>query len=337
MNDVELGQSLLYLSREVVASLGVTAGEIADAIESLLRLKAAGEARSAPKAALPLADGRLFQAMVAHAGALADVQADARADAPGYGAAKIIGLAQDNAARGLAHISAVIVLQDGASGAPVAIMDGGWITEVRTAALTLVAARRLARDDAAVVGFVGCGAQARSHLDALAAAFPLREVRAYSRSPESSASLARLARRRDLEATAVAEPRGAVSDCDLVITTVPAVAGLEAFLDADWLRPGAFASLVDLGRSWLAEPLARIDRLIIDDREQEAHAAVRLVDERLVSADLTELVSGAAPGRTRIEERTVFVFRGIALADLAAAVLVYERARERGIGDVLAR
>jgi ornithine cyclodeaminase/alanine dehydrogenase len=108
-------------------------------------------------------------------------------------------------------------------------------------------------------------------------------------------------------------------------------------VDADWLVPGAFASLVDLGRSWLAESMARVDRLIIDDREQEAHAAAPMVDERLVSADLTELVSGAAPGRTRTEERTMFIHRGIALADLAAAVMVYERARERDIGEELVR
>ncbi|MDX1431038.1 MAG: ornithine cyclodeaminase family protein [Gammaproteobacteria bacterium] len=322
---MELGKPLLYLPRAAVESLGLGARPIADAIESLIARRAAGAARSAPKAALPFADGRLFQAMLAHA------------DEPAYGAAKIIGLAQDNAARELPHISAVIVLQDGESGAPVAIMDGGWITEVRTAALTLVAARRLARDDAAVAGFVGCGAQARSHLEALAGAYPLRAVRACSRSQASAARLAGLARDMDLEAETVSEARAAVEDCDLVVTTVPAVAGLEPFLNADWLKPGAFASLVDLGRSWLAEPLARIDRLVIDDREQEAHAAAPLVEERLVSADLSELVSGAAAGRTRMDQRTVFVFRGIALADLAAAVLVYERARERGVGEVLAR
>ena len=322
---MELGKSLLYLPRDAVASLGVSASRMADVIEELLRLAAAGGARSAPKAALPIADGRLFQAMVAHA------------DEPGYGAAKIIGLAQDNVARGLAHISALIVLQDGASGAPLAVMDGGWITEVRTAALTLVAARRLARDDAAVIGFVGCGAQARSHLDALGAEFPLREVRAYSRSPASSATLAELARARGLDAATVSEPRAAVAECGLVVTTVPAVPGLRAFVNADWLAPGAFASLVDLGRSWLPEPMSRVDRLVIDDREQEAHAAVPLIDERLVSADLRELVNGKAVGRARAHERTVFVFRGMALADLAAAVLVYERAREEGVGELLAR
>ena len=316
---------MLYLPREAVASLGVSAGAMADAIEGLLRRAAADGARGVPKAALTLSDGRLFQAMLAHA------------DEPAYGVAKVVGLARDNAARGLAHVSAVIVLMDGTSGAPVAVMDGGWITETRTAAMTLVAARRLARNDAKVVGFIGSGAQARSHLDALAGEFPVREVCAYSRSAASAESLAGIARARGLQATVASDARAAVEGCDVVVTTVPAAPGLQAFVDADWLVPGAFASLVDVGRSWLAEPLKRVDRLVIDDRAQEAHAAQRMVDERLISADLQELVTGSAPGRTRVEERTVFVFRGHALADLAAAVQVFERARQQGVGEVLAR
>lgn len=318
-------ETLRYLSGDAVASLDVTASETADAIEDLIRGKSAGGVRSAPKSALALDDGRLFQAMLAHA------------ETPAYAAAKIIGLARDNAARGLAHLAAVIVLLDGETGVPLAIMDGARITAVRTAALTLVAARRLARADAVVAGFVGCGVQARSHLDALAQAFPLREVRAFSRTAASAEAFCDVARGLDLDAAAVSDPRAAVERCDLVITTVPDSAGLEPFVDADWLSPGAFASSVDLGRSWLTAPLARIDRLVVDDRGQEAHAAVRLVDEALVSADLGELLSGAAPGRAREDERNVFVFRGVALADLAAAALIYQRASAHEVGVVLER
>jgi ornithine cyclodeaminase/alanine dehydrogenase len=319
---MRLGEHLLYLSRADVLALEIAPEAVRVALEALLARKAAGGVHNAPKLSVLPGDGRLFQAMIA------------LSDQPPLAATKVVGLAPDNRARGVAHISGLIVLSDAASGAPVALMDASWITAVRTAAMTALAARRLARRDSRRIGFVACGLQACSHLAALRASFALREVRAYGRRPETARSFAAEARALGLEAEAVADPREAVAGLDIVVTSVPAAPGLEPFIDPDWLAPGSFASLVDLGRSWRRpEALGRLDLRVVDDREQAADG--KLAYGGPFDADLTELAAGQKPGRRTPEQRAMLIFQGLAAADLAVAALVYERARERGLGVVL--
>ncbi|HET6520524.1 MAG TPA: ornithine cyclodeaminase family protein [Geminicoccaceae bacterium] len=320
---MKLGEHLLYLSRADVLALDIDPEAARTAVEGVLVRKAAGGVRNAPKLNVLPGDGRLFQAMIA------------LADEPALAATKVVGLAADNDARGLPHISALIVLSDAASGVPVALMDASWITAVRTAAMTAVAARRLARPDAAGIGFVACGVQARSHLAALRPLFALREVRAYGRRPETAKSFAAEARALGLAAEAVADPRDAVTGLDIVITSVPSAPGLVPFLNPDWLAPGSFAALVDLGRSWLPEGLGRIGRRAVDDHEQTAQGGGKLAYRGPFDADLTELAAGLKPGRQSADERAMFIFQGLAAADLAVAALVYGRARQRGLGAAL--
>jgi alanine dehydrogenase len=202
--------------------------------------------------------------------------------------------------------------------------------------MTATAARRLARPDATRIGFVACGMQARSHLAALRSMFPLREVRAYSRRPGTALAFAAEARGLGLEAEAVDQPRDAVAGVDILITSLPAAPGLEPFLDPDWLASGSFASLVDLGRSWRRpEALGGLELRAVDDREQTTQAGGRLAYRGPFDADLTELAAGRKPGRSRPEQRAMFIFQGLAAADLAVAALVYARARERGRGAQL--
>jgi ornithine cyclodeaminase/alanine dehydrogenase len=321
---MRLGEHLLYLSRADILGLEIDPEAARVTLEAVLARKAAGGVRNAPKLNVLPGDGRLFQAMIAVA------------DDPPLAATKVVGLAPDNRARGLPHISALIVLTDAESGVPVALMDASWITAVRTAAMTAVAARRLARPDATRIGFVACGVQARSHLAALRALFPLREVRAYSRRPDTARSFAAEARALGLEAEAVDDPRDAICGLDILITSVPAAPGLEPVLDPDWLAPGSFASLVDLGRSWRRpEALGRLDLRAVDDHEQTAEAGGKLAYHGPFDADLTELAAGLKPGRRSARERAVFFCQGLAAADLAVATLVYDRARKRGHGAVL--
>jgi ornithine cyclodeaminase/alanine dehydrogenase len=96
------------------------------------------------------------------------------------------------------------------------------------------------------------------------------------------------------------------------------------FIDAAWLKPGAFASLVDLGVPWFDESMAAFDRIIIDDLEQESKMEQPLVELALAKGDLTGLVTGVADGRLADDEKTAFIFRGFALGDLALAALAYQ-------------
>ncbi len=321
---MELGKDILYLPRADVGAADIPMRAVIEAVERMFAAKAGGGTLGVPKQSLHPGDGRLLQAMIA------------AADEAPFAAVKCVGVAPDNAALGLPHVSGLVVLFDKGTGVPAAIMDATWITAVRTAAMTAAAARHLARADAASVGFVACGVQARSHLAALEALFPIARVRAFSRRPATAEAFAAEARARGLEAEAVEAPREAVTGLDIVVTSVPAAPGLEPFLDPDWLAPGSFASLVDLGRSWRAEGFGRVDRVVVDDREHGAgEGARRLAYKGPFHADLGELAAGLEPGRRTPAERTLLIFQGTAIADLAVALLVLERAQAQGLGTLL--
>jgi ornithine cyclodeaminase/alanine dehydrogenase len=148
---------------------------------------------------------------------------------------------------------------------PVAIMDGVVISAQRTAALTAVAARYMARKDASSVAFLACGSQARSHLEALKAEFPLQRIVAYSRRATTAKAFAGFAEERGLKAEVATDPNQAIGAVDMVVSSVPHAATGGAFLDARRLAPGTFVSMVDLGYSWVASSSGALDRVLTDD------------------------------------------------------------------------
>jgi len=127
--------------------------------------------------------------------------------------------------------------------------------------------------------------------------------------------------------------------CDVVVTSVPAGAASDAFLDARVLRPGTFASAVDLGRSWRGETLRAFDIVATDDRVQakDPSTGARLAFGGPFDCDLASLVSGATAGRSDPAARIMFVFPGFALADLAVAAEVFAAAAAAGRGTLLPR
>ncbi len=132
-------------------------------------------------------------------------------------------------------------------------------------------------------------------------------------------------------------PFMAVSDADLVISSVPLSSRIKPFLDVGWLKPGVFATITDAAVPWLPETMAGFDRIIIDDLQQEAQMDRPLVAPQLVSTDLGGLVNGEPLSRNTPEERTAFVFRGLGLGDLALAGLAYQRSRSQTIGATFSR
>ncbi len=314
------GQEILYLSNADIEACGVSLAEVDAAVEAMFAAKAAGSALMKPKIALHVTNRPLF---LASAGVMEE---------PPYAGVKWVGVA-GNAERGLPHIAGLIVLSDALTGMPVAILDARWITAVRTAAITAVAARRLARPDSASIGFVACGVQARAHLAALRPHFPIARVRAYSRRLATARAFAEEARAQGLEAEAVAEPRAALEGMDLVVTSTPAVPRTPPFLDAAWLSPGSFTGLVDMGLSWISGTLPALDRVVTDDIAQAG--SERLAYAKPFDGDVADLVTGALAGRESPEERTALLFAGVGLADVAVAAAVYDRATAEGIGRLL--
>ncbi len=312
-----------YLSQSSLHGLQLSTMDVITSIEQLILGKDQQQAWNAPKAVITPPDGRYMMATLA------------AANDPPFLAVKALVLNPDNPQQGLKSINALVMLLDSRSGMPLAILDGNWVTAVRTAGLSAVAAKRLARPDASIAAFIGCGVQALSHLHAFAQIFPLKQIRAFGRGLSSCKEFCRAAEKMGFLVIASKMAQDAVHDADIVVTSVTLSPQLIPFLDAHWLKPGAFVTMTDLAAPWLAESLSALDRIIIDDLDQEANMPKPLVDSALVCGDLTGLVTGMVKGRCAREERTAFIFRGLALGDLAIAGLAYQRACQNSLGILL--
>ncbi len=319
------GHDILYLAAADVEGLGLDPDAVEAAIEAMFRAKAAGTALMKPKMGLEAEGGAVMLASPA----VVPVAPD-----KAWAGVKWLGVA-DNHERNLPHIVGTILLSDGLTGMPLAVMDAAWITGARTAAISAVAARRMAPPDSETIAFVACGLQARTHLAALRPHFPLQSVRACSRRLETAEAFAAEAAASGLDAVALEDPRDAIEGADIVVTTTPLVPRTAPFLDAARVKPGGFIAAVDLGISWHAEALQSFDRLVTDDLAQAA--TERVVTPRPFDGEIADLVVGKLDGRPAPDARTALIFAGLGLADVAAAALVYEQAREAGVGRVLPR
>lgn len=314
---------LLYLSRADVEAVGVTMPEIIDALEEAFRQHGAGKVEMPPKPGVHSRPDAFIHAMPCYI--------------PGPEAIGVKWVAgyPDNPQRGLPYISGLLVLNDADTGLPLAVMDCTWITAKRTGAATALAARHLARPDAQTVGILGCGVQGRSNLEALQVLFPVRRVMAYDRKLENALRFADEMRARwDVEVVVADQPRQAVSGCDLVVTAGPILRQPHATIQAGWLEPGAFASLVDFDSYWDRPALVEVDKFCTDDLPQLEHYQQMGYFQQIppVHASLGELVTGRKPGRQSPAERTMAANLGLALDDMATAPIVYRRAVERQIG-----
>jgi ornithine cyclodeaminase/alanine dehydrogenase-like protein (mu-crystallin family) len=304
---------LQHLSYEDCAELGITTAEVVQSIKDLIVAQAEDKMWNAPKAVILPPDGRYLMAALA---ACTD---------PPLLAVKSVVLNPRNPDKGLKIINGVVTLLDAETGLPLATVDGNWVTALRTAGLSAVAAQYLGRPDSSVAAFVGCGVQAHSHLDAFADLFPLKEIRALGRGTTNRDALCDAARAKGLSAVASANAKEALTGADLIVTSVTRGVTPKPFLDARWLKPGAFAAIADAAQPWIPATLSAIERVIIDDLEQEAVSGP-MVDPDLVKGDLSGLVQATVSGRESEDEINAFVFRGVALGDLALAGLAYRRA-----------
>src|SRR5688500_17166492 len=307
-----------YLSRSLLERLAITTHEAIDSIEQLILGQRRGQVWCAPKVVVLPGDDRYIMATLAVA------------DEPRVVATKSLVLNPRNRDRGISVINALATLLDRETGLPLAIVEGNWVTARRTAGLSAIAAKRLARSVSASIAFIGCGVEARSHLDAFCDLFPVREIRALGRGTENRDALCRIAEARGLTAIASKTAQEAVEGADLIVTSVTLVPHLAPFLDARWLKPGAFLTSTDLALPWVPEGMGAFQRIVIDDLEQEAKMGKPMIPPALVVGDLSGLVGGEIAGRAGAEERTAFVFRGLAIGDLALAALAYRRAKMSG-------
>ncbi len=269
------------------------------------------------------------------------VKAAGLADARSRFAAKLNANFPGNGSRfGLPTIQGVVVLSDAENGFPLAVMDSGSITVLRTAAATGLAARVLARADARVATICGLGAQSRAQLRALAAVRPLAKVFAFDLDPVRARAFAdEMTNELGLPVAPASDLAQATRASGLIVTCTPS---RRYFLEPDMVRPGAFIAAVGADseeKQEIAPALMAAAKVVADTRAQCAqigdlhHAiAAGAMRETDVHADLADVLAGRRPGRESETEITLFDSTGTALQDVAAAALVHERARTEGAG-----
>ena len=318
--------SVLYLSRQDVEATRLPMREIIAALEGMFREKGNGNVEMPPKPGIHPRPDSFIHAMPAY---IPSAQAAGIKWVAGY---------PGNQAKGLPYISGLLILNDPDTGIPLVVMDCTWITAQRTGAATAVAARYLARAESASVGIVACGVQGRSNLEALACLFKIRKVKAYDLVPAVAERYAReMGTLLHLDIEPVTTLPEAVKGLDIVVTSGPILKHPAPAIEAGWLARGAFASLVDFDSYWQGAALGEFDKLATDDLGQMRYyretGYFRETPEAY--ADLGELVAGKKPGRVSASERTAAINLGLALDDMATAILVYQRAKAMGIGREL--
>lgn len=318
--------SLLYLSRDDVEAVGLSMVEIIEALEAMFLAKGKGEVEMPPKPGIHPRKDSFIHAMPAYISSM------------GAAGIKWVSGYPSNVERDLPYISGLLMLNDPETGIPIAVMDATWITAMRTGAATAVAAKYLARSDSATVGILACGVQGRSNLEALSCIFDLEVVKAYDTAPRVAERYAtEMSEKFGVAVEVVHSPRDAVAGLDLVVTSGPILKDPSPTIGAGWLSPGAFACPLDFDSYWKGEALREVDRLVTDDLAQlEYYRTVGFFrDTPEPYADLGEIVAGAKPGRTSADERTISINLGLALDDMATAILLYRKAQEAGIGTSL--
>ena len=320
----------LLLTEEDVRSV-LTMPDLIAAMRPALIGYSTGGAQQPLRTVLELGEGRSFFGTMPAS----------LSDPPAVGT-KLVTVFAANHARGLPSHLATIVLLDPETGALTALLDGRYITEARTAAVSALSVDVLARRDAGVLAILGSGVQGRSHLEALKCIRTLREVRVWSPKEAHRAAFAReMAPSAGVPIVPAETPADAVRGADLIVT---ATASTTALIDAGDVSPGAHICAIGACRPThreLGAALVAGARLFVDSRTgalAEAGDVVLPLKEGIVGVDhiageLGELLAGRVDGRQTDTQVTLFKSLGMAVEDVAAAHLAWTRARAAGRGQ----
>jgi alanine dehydrogenase len=326
-----------FLSGPDIDSLGLTSGEIVDAVEGAVRAHGQDRALVEPRAHLtPDNDGAgHFNILRGH---LPDL------GAAGISGIKVVGDFVDNYARGLPSELGLLTLYDPGTGIPMSIMDATMITAARTGAMTAVGARYLARRDARVLGHVGARGTAFWNVVLLDAEFELDEIRVTSRRPESREAFAReLAAVTDTPVRVTRTADETFDGADILVEA-SRLTRPEPLLHTRLVAPGAF--VVPYGTISAVEPdlLDVMDKVVVDDWAESQsgrfgalrpHVDSGRLSAATLHAELGQVVAGLRPGRERRDERILLWHRGLSILDIALGHLILGKAQQAGAGTML--
>ncbi len=317
---------ILYLSQADVSKVNLDMATVIDLLETAFREKGSGNVEMPPKPGIHTMPDAFIHAMPAYIPALKSA------------GIKWVSGYPENFKRGLPYITGLLILNDVETGIPYAVMDCAWITAYRTGAASALAAKYLARPESKTVGILACGVQGRTNLEALKVLFPIKQVYAYDILPNVLQKyVTEMSDKLGIEIIAVNEPRQAVINSDLVVTSGPILKHPIPTIQKDWMQPGSFGSAVDFDSYWTGESLSQFDRISTDDHAQfQYYKSVGYFQTTPAPyADLGEIVAGLKPGRQDPRERTLAINLGLAMDDMAVAPEIYRRAKQMGIGSWL--
>jgi len=247
---------------------------------------------------------------------------------------KLVSVFHGNHAIGLPGHLALIALFDEHTGAPIAVMNGTWVTAIRTAAGAALSTRLLARPDARTLAIVGAGVQGESHLQMLSRVRAFQDVRIASLRLEDAERVAAT----DPRARALASAEHAVEDADVVCLCTTSSAPV---VQRAWLAPGTHVTSVGYmpPGSEVAPDVIQHARLFVETRGAFAPPPAGCVElagaDPHSAAELGEVLMGRRPGRVSDSELTLYKSMGHAMEDLVAARLAYDRAMAAGAGTSL--
>jgi len=257
---------------------------------------------------------------------------------------KVLCVMPGNPAHGLDSHQGQVLLADGETGQLRAVLDASAVTAIRTAAVSALATRLLARTNARVLAIVGTGVQARKHLESIPLVRPIAHVRVAGRTPGHASAFAKeVAAHAAFPIEAAESVQAAVRDADIVVT---ATSSATPVLAREWLADGCHVNAIGASRpthheidvETIADAL-----LFTDRRESLEHEAGEyrlalekgLITDLHVRGELGELLTGKRQGRTSDDQLTLFRSLGLAVEDLTAAEYVLERAKESGVGVIV--
>lgn len=245
---------------------------------------------------------------------------------------------------GLPTVMAIVELLDPETGRPLCIMDGTWLTAMRTGAAGGVAVKYLARVDSNIIGIVGAGVQARTQLKALNVVLKdIDFVKVYDIIQAKSRKYAKdMKESLGVEVRVAETLEEAVRGVDILVTTTPST---KPIIRDEWIDEGVHINAIGAdapGKQELDPVILKRAKIVVDDLEQACHSgevnvplSKGIISKEDIYAELGELVAGLKPGRTSNEEITVFDSTGLAIQDIATAWLVYREAIKRGLGREL--
>ena len=254
---------------------------------------------------------------------------------------KCVNVHPDNPLKNnLPTVMGVIELFDPKSGFPLSVMDGTWITNMRTGAAAGVGTKYLARKDSSVLGIIGAGKQAFTQLMALREVMDIEHAKVYCRTCSSRENFAKMANERfGINIKAVATAEEAVKGADVVVTVTPAN---KPVLKTEWIEKGTHINAMGAdapGKQELESGILKKSKIFIDCWEQARHSgeinvpvAEGIITRDDITAKIGDVIIGKTPGRDSDEDITIFDSTGLAVQDIVTAWKVYEKALESGIG-----